>query len=257
MKKVKCGKCNQVLGVPTKLFGKDVQCPNCNKLLRIRVDKDSKRSKKSSVAKIKAGVPVATQEQVTVRGGTPFDDFEDVSNLEDAPEAIPVVAKIIETSEPIQEMVKEGELPRLQLTEQKNKNIEVAEKQTSPVLIGLLVCFSLLMSGLILVFGDFQPKVDLREMEKARQELTRFYTVSIDIPLQPYQRLLREAQLAHSKDDRDAEVAAYRKVMEMFREEDRSKFKGVTGSPTSDAELEYLVSIMLGKGRESPTRLIR
>jgi len=156
------------------------------------------------------------------------------------------VARIIPFEQSGPEAADAVDLPTLQLKETASRGPKLAEQKRNPVLLGVLVCGSLIVSGLILAFGDIQPKVDQRVLENARQELTRYYSVRVDVPLKPYQIHLREAQLANSRGDRDAEVAAYRKVMQQFRAEDRNQFVGVTGSPTADAELEHLVSIMLG-----------
>ena len=101
----------------------------------------------------------------------------------------------------------------------------------------------------MLFLADFSPKTDEAVLNKARDEIRRFYSVRSDIQLKPYQLELREAQLANSRNDRAGEIAAYRKVMTRFRAEDKSQFVGVTGSPGADIELEKLVSILLGDGK--------
>ena len=169
----------------------------------------------------------------------------------------PVTARIIQAREIKPDFDEEGDLPTLQLKDVKKVVPKKSEKSTSPVLLGVLVCSSLVISGLILVFGDFKPKVDEQAMQRAREQLTKFYTVRIDIPLKPYQLQLREAQLAHSRGDRQAEVRALRQVMKQFRAEDRNRFVGVTGSPTADSELEKLVSILLSEGHGERKGLFR
>ena len=60
---------------------------------------------------------------------------------------------------------------------------------------------------------------------------------------------MRSAQLAHSAEDYCAEIRALQKVMARFRAEDRDRFKGLTGSPTWDIELQELISILLKDAR--------
>lgn len=291
MKKIKCGHCRQVLGVPGKYFGKNITCPNCKKTLTINLDRPGTEAAgeadggetddaESSVAAGKTATIVqrslpaarspnfgrlstmpatadAEETQDNEQNGSPAVEEQTENEPTVRTAEKPATARIISVEEPVPEMAREGDLPTLQLKESKKAKVKSDEKKTAPVLIGVIMCCSLVMSGLILFLADFQPPVNQRALSKAREELTRFYTVRIDVPLKPYQIHLREAQLAHSRGDRDAEIAAYRKVMEMFRAEDRNKFVGVTGSPTADAELEHLVSIMLGNGRESSTRFFR
>ena len=313
MKKVKCFECLQVLGVPTKFFGKKVSCPNCGRRLLINFDTPTEEVDSESqppVATVRAALPDAPPPKATMLTGlraipTPTalhkenpDTPAVTAPQEESSSALtskspaktvskpkttrqkttdaatattkstepgkqpkqskqkPVkqpanqstTARIIRTQELSPQLDAEGELPTLQLKEDRKDVEKSTEKKTSPVLLGMLVCGSLILSGLILVFGDFQPKSNERVMENARQELSRYYSVRSDIALKPFQLRLREAQLAHSRGDRQAEVAALREVMKMFRVEDRNRFVGVTGSPTNDAELEKLLSILLSDG---------
>lgn len=158
-----------------------------------------------------------------------------------------VVAKIIH-AEPVEEdLVKDGSLPTLQLKDDVKKKVDKGELKSRPVFLGLVICASVLSSGLMLFLADFSPQVDEKALEKARQEIRRYYSVRTDVQLKPFQLELREAQLAHSRNDREAEIAAYRKVMARFRAEDKNK-NGITGSPSADIELKKWVSILLGDG---------
>jgi hypothetical protein len=160
-----------------------------------------------------------------------------------------VVARIIDSEPEVQELGADGKLPTLQLKEENKKKIDTAELKKKPIFLGIIVCLSVLSSGLMLFFADLSPKTDEAVLNQARQDIRRFYSVREDIQLQTFQLELREAQLAHSRNDRPGEIAAYRKVMTRFRAEDKSKFVGVTGSPGADIELEKLVSILLGDGK--------
>ena len=64
--------------------------------------------------------------------------------------------------------------------------------------------------------------------------------------LEPYQVLLREAQLAHSHGDFETERQRYRRVLDMLRAEHGADEKGLTGSHRRDKELEGEISVLLG-----------
>jgi hypothetical protein len=155
------------------------------------------------------------------------------------------VAKIIRTHDVEVPLARDGKLPTLHLKDETKAESKTNEIKTSPILLGALICFSLIFSALILLLGDFQSNPDRQSAEKARQSIQNFYNVHEDRPMKPYQLELREAQLAHSKGDRAGEIAAYRNVMSRFRAEDRNQFVGLTGSPTADIELQELISILL------------
>ncbi len=159
-----------------------------------------------------------------------------------------VTARIIHAEPEEQDIAKDGTLPTLQLKDDVNKNVDRGELKSRPVFLGLVICASVLASGLMLFLADLSPKADEAVLNRARNEIGRFYSVRSDVQLKPFQLELREAQLAHSKKDRKGEIAAYRKVMSRFRAEDKSK-NGVTGSPSADNELKKLVSILLGDGK--------
>jgi len=155
------------------------------------------------------------------------------------------VARIIRTHDVEVPLSRDGKLPKLHLKDETKVESKSKEIQTSPIVLGALICFSLISSALILLLGDFQSNPDRQSAEKARRSIQNYYSVHEDRPMKPYQLELRAAQLAHSKGDRKAEIAAYRKVMARFRAEDRNQFVGLTGSPTADIELQELISILL------------
>lgn len=162
-----------------------------------------------------------------------------------APQQENAVAKIIKT-EAVQTLItKDGKLPTLQLKENNKPKKTETSLSSNPLFVGLLVCASLVSSGvMVLMFG--MPSTDSRKtVAEARENIRQFYEVRVDEELKPYQIELREAQLAHSRGDHQAEIAAYQSVLARFRAEDRNQYTGLTGSPTWDAELEDLVTILL------------
>lgn len=104
---------------------------------------------------------------------------------------------------------------------------------------------------MILVFSGLAETVrESRTQNEDRELLREFYATRGTEP-KPYQVNLREAQLAHSRGDRELEIELYRNVMNRFRAEDRNPYSGLTGSPTRDLELEELLAIMLSEDETS------
>tara|TARA_B110000495_G_scaffold203356_1_gene226700 strand:+ start:1524 stop:2438 length:915 start_codon:yes stop_codon:yes gene_type:complete len=170
------------------------------------------------------------------------------SSAEVPAEAIdpPTVAKIIqqETVEP--QLTKDGKLPTLLLADEVKPRIsDKGGWKSNPIFVGLLICFSLVSSGgMLFLIESGQPDAK-KEVESARNDVVRFYQVRDDQVLKPFQRELREAQRAHSREDYSAESNYYQKVMLRFKNENLVKYAGLTGSPVGDKELEKHVSLLL------------
>lgn len=162
-----------------------------------------------------------------------------------------VTARIIQAAPIEPDLSDNGELPTLQLKDETKPKADVQKLKTSPVFLGLLICFSVIASGLMLFLVPQNSAQDKKLLEEARVEIRKFYAGRQDGDLQPYQIELREAQRAK---DRQDEIAAYRKVMARFRAEDRNEFVGVTGSPGEDIKLQELLSILLGDGKNLQNR---
>jgi hypothetical protein len=159
------------------------------------------------------------------------------------------VARII-TTEPAQSLLtKDGKLPTLQLNDDIKPKKKESSLSSNPLFVGLLICASLVSSGLMLIMFGLPPSENQKTVAKARESIRQFYEVREDEELKPFQLELREAELAHSRGDHDAEIKAYQDVMARFRAEDRNQYTGLTGSPTWDRELEDLVSILLKEAK--------
>ena len=97
---------------------------------------------------------------------------------------------------------------------------------------------------MVLVLLDVGPSSAASSQRKdamrqtIERRLFRLRTASESKDLEPYQVLLREAQRAYTRGDRKTERDDYRKVLDMLRAERGSYEKGLTGSRTSDKELE-------------------
>ena len=261
--RVKCPGCTWILGVPDKVIKKKVRCPKCN----FRFSPLAGSAQRSTLPLFSPKHPIRNSESSDIHESFTIQSNPVQSKI-NAPEPSlkrqppaekrtrfkeppkqPLVARII-AAESIQPApATADDLPKLKLVEEQKPLLERTEFSTHPIFLGILVCFSVLVSGVLLLFASQDSSADRAALNKVRTEIARFYETRIDIELRPYQHELREAQLANSRGDRDAEKLAYRNVMSRFHAEDRSRFAGVTGSPTADAELEKLVSIMLGNGR--------
>jgi hypothetical protein len=118
------------------------------------------------------------------------------------------------------------------------------------VVAGLLGVSLMLTLGLLLV--DVEPSGSSAEdVREAREQLTAFFGSDV-APPRPFQLLLREAQRAHARGDRDTERARYRQVLELLRAESRSPSRTLTATAGDDAELERLLTILLHDSGRAP-----
>lgn len=142
----------------------------------------------------------------------------------------------------------DGKLPSLLLADAPEAAGK-AGSESSPVPLwgALLAVAASTAISLILILNDLDGSQSAGEQKsEARVKLEAFYASEL-APPKPYQIQLRQAQLAHSRGDRKAEREHYRKVLAQLRAEGRSKFQGLTGTPTGDAELDRLVSVLLAE----------
>ena len=85
------------------------------------------------------------------------------------------------------------------------------------------------------------------ELAKTRQEIREFYGSGDSEPA-PYQKLLREAQRAHSSGDRVGERQAYQSVLDLLNSEDNdNKIQGLTGDRQRDVKLRELVAVLISR----------
>lgn len=142
------------------------------------------------------------------------------------------------------QLTAEGKLPELSLAEATAKKPKTSESNTSPLVLGLVLCVSTLASILLLV-ADFKGSgSDETSVQQARESIAGYYT-SYSGKLLPYQVLLREAQRAADRRDFAAEKDAYRRVRDLLLSESKDPYAGVTGTQSGDEELARLLAIML------------
>jgi hypothetical protein len=162
------------------------------------------------------------------------------------------VAKFI-TDRPGETLVRLGEdghLPELALSEVSTPKVDKRKQssQGNPALIYGALGFSLLAS-IAMLFLDPQS---LDERATSKAEARSFVMRSKFIgdekgPVKPFQRLLREAGLAHSRGDYKSERDAYNSVLGLLNSEDKNPFTGITGNAEDDEELKKKLAVLLGR----------
>ncbi len=140
-----------------------------------------------------------------------------------------------------------GELPKLQLTEsaQSGKGGSKTSNMNPLVLVGA-ACLSFCLCVVLLLYDFDSLNVDSKQEGDIRWKLESYYK-NQEGPLEPYQAELRDAQQARSRGDRQAEQQHYRKVLNLLHaeREPRDRFRGLTGTPQSDQNLEKLLATLL------------
>lgn len=145
------------------------------------------------------------------------------------------------------ELGADGHLPELSLEDDPTRKEKQAKpKQSNSALLYSALGLSFLAS-LAMLFADMDPPSvsDLSRTE-AREEIVRFFG-SDEKALEPWQRSLRAARLAHSRGDSDTELMRYRQVLAVLKSEDRDPHIGITGHLSSDEELRRLIGIIISR----------
>ena len=141
----------------------------------------------------------------------------------------------------------DGTMPELMLEADadKKKTKEKGTKENNPLIMYVAMGLSFLMSLSLLVV-DLEPSSSSRQgVSTARQELEDGYYGDESKELEPYQRLLREAQFARSRGDQSSEQQAYRRILGMLNSEDKDRYTGLTGSEEKDVRLKELISTLM------------
>ncbi len=143
----------------------------------------------------------------------------------------------------------DGKLPGLRLNEgQEHENQVQADSTTiHPLLLAVVICLSVVVSITLVLYDTGSPSMHSHQKNNARRIIEEKYFGSHDqnAPLEPYQLLLREAQLAHIRGDYQSEREYYGRVLDMLRAERPPGARGLTGSRSRDRELEDQIVILL------------
>jgi hypothetical protein len=146
----------------------------------------------------------------------------------------PAVARFItgQAGDPVVKLGADGQLPDLELSEgdavvpQKKPRDEQANSLMLIVMFAVSVGISMAM--LLLDFES--PTGSVQQVQVARRAIGIFYGDD-QVPLEPYQKLLRRASWTHSQGDFNGEKAIYRQILLMLRSENQSSTTGLTHLP--------------------------
>lgn len=142
----------------------------------------------------------------------------------------------------------DGQLPELQLKETlgSSKRATQKRKESNPaVLYAALACS--ILSSVVLLFVDLEGGISAEGKANSRRVIVQEFLGDEAKPLLPYQRLLRDASLAHSRGDAAGERDLYRRVLRMLNSEDRNPFSGITGVPDDDERLRHHLGVLLSR----------
>lgn len=143
----------------------------------------------------------------------------------------------------------DGKLPSLQLREPGEKQAsEPGSRGLNPLLLTALLGASVCLSMALVLLEPGGGEPDRAERQAvARRIIEDEYFGSMDgnVPIQPHEKLLREAQREYLRGDRAAERRLYREVLRMLRAERAAASKGLTGSRARDERLEEQITILL------------
>lgn len=161
------------------------------------------------------------------------------------------VAKFI-TDRPGEMLVRLGEdghLPELALQEVSAPKTEKRKQssQGSPALVYGALAFSLLASVAMMFLEPQSFDGQSTSKAEARRAIMSKFIGDEKGATKPYQRLLREAGLAHSRGDFASERAAYLNVLRLLNSEDKNPFTGITGNAEDDDELKKSLAVLLAR----------
>src|SRR5262245_30810293 len=139
----------------------------------------------------------------------------------------------------------DGKLPTLQLADAAPAAKGGSGERGIPLWAAVMaVVASTVVSAILLLGGLEGTQTTASRRATARQKLAEHYATG-SAELRPYQVLLREAQQAHTRGEFATERKKYRDVLALLRAEGRTRFEGLTGTPSGDQDLEEQLSILL------------
>jgi DNA-directed RNA polymerase subunit RPC12/RpoP len=222
--KVTCPNCGKELRAPQELRGKRVACPGCNEGFRVFEPPDHTEGIKApdhvippplnrpaQAAKFIAAQTAQTQVQLGADGRLPVLLFEN------------------RVAEP--------------------DSRETATRDSNPLLLIGVLCFSVTLSVLLLVFDPQQVQSNDAAKDEARHWIVTRY-IGAGPHLKPHEKRLREALQAFHRGDFATERRMYRDVLDMLRDESHRGAVGLTGprralDPPNDHHLEQLLATLL------------
>jgi hypothetical protein len=235
---VACPRCKQSIAVADQLAGSYATCPYCNGRFWIpeNADDDPSLPGPPPVAKPPAGAAPVPSPVVPPAKPT-------------APASAKKVARFVtaEAAQSTLNLAENGKLPELHLEEATKAKSQQSGVTVNPLVLLGLVCFSVVSSVLLVLYTPEQETASHSSRQaEARRIIEMEYFADLDSPAprEPYQILLRAAQRAYARGDRQTERRLLHRVLDLLRAE-RSGFEGITGSPTRDETLSQQITIIL------------
>ena len=233
-----CPLCKQPVPASPTRMGQVVPCPSCKG--EFRLSPACMISNAPAVGETKpAAAPVAT---ATVPQLPPV--MPPAASAAAPPKKTARFAAAVNAPSTVT-LTSDGKLPELQLTEALSKAKGTETKKGSNPLLLIAVFTVSALCTLLMLFSDPSGAPTVRnDAATAHQELQHYY---LNVPGSPkaYHNLLRESQRAYARGDRKTERDAYKKVLEMLHAEGLDPYKGMTGTPSGDRDLERLLGVLL------------
>lgn len=228
--KVMCPKCGKELKAPPELQGKRVACPRCNESFRVAAPTDAPGGASVAVR--------ATPPPVNRRAET----------------ATFIADEAVETRV---QLGADGRLPALRFETQaaEQERQEPQARESNPLLLIGVLCFSITLSLILLVFDPQGGGPTSEAKDAARYAILREYVQKPSVP-QRVREPLRKALEAFHRNDDAGEKRLYREVLRMLKDEsvrdpkNPEDLKGLTGprkagSPPNDLHLEQQLATLL------------
>ncbi len=221
--KVTCPKCAKELRATQDLRGKRVACPRCKESFRVASREE----------------PSATNTQ------------RPPPSLNRPAQAAKFIAA--ETAETAVQLGSDGRLPELVFEDQsaERETHKSQSEDSNPLLLIGILCFSITLSLIMLVFDPQPPQSGSAAKSRARNEIARTY-IGTGPRLRPHEKRLRQALQAFHRGDHEAERRLYREVLHMLRDESHRGVMGLTGprraaAPPNDHHLEQQLATLLSR----------
>jgi hypothetical protein len=147
----------------------------------------------------------------------------------------------------------DGCLPELVFQDQvaEQEPHETNPRESKPLLLIGVLCFSITLSVILLVFEPQKVQSDDAAKAEARRQIATFY-LGVGPTLKPYEKRLREALQAYHRHDQDAARRHCREVLDMLHNESHQGAAGLTGMRTAqkapnDQHLEQQLAILMSR----------
>lgn len=146
----------------------------------------------------------------------------------------PAVARFItdQAGDPLVKLGADGHLPDLALQDGTNVVPQKAQPDKPSGNLTLIAVFGVSVGlSVLMLFLDLEgPSSTVQQIQTARKAIAIFYG-SDTAPLEPYQKLLRRANWAHSQGDHQTERNYLREVLKLLRAENKNSITGLTRLP--------------------------